>query len=77
MFNNLRSDPTNNADLSLLKNFHLAESVLLQYRFEAFNALNYVQFAAPNASPTSSAFGTISSTSNSARVIQMGLRLSF
>jgi hypothetical protein len=77
MFNNLRSDPTNNADLSLLKNFHLTESVLLQYRFEAFNALNYVQFAAPNVSPTSSAFGTVTGTANTARVIQMGLRLSF
>ena len=76
-FNNLRSDATNNADISMLKNFNIRESVRLQYRFEAFNALNRPQFAAANLSPTSKAFGTITSQANSSRVIQMGLRLIF
>lgn len=76
-FNNLRSDATNNADISMLKNFAIHESVRLQYRFEAFNALNRPQFAAPNLSPTSKAFATITSQANSSRVIQMGLRLTF
>jgi hypothetical protein len=76
-FNNLRSDATNNADLSMLKNFMIREGLKLQYRFEAFNALNRPQFAAPNLSPTSKAFGTITSQANSSRVIQMGLRLTF
>lgn len=76
-FNNLRSDATNNADISLLKNFTLREGVKLQYRFEAFNALNRPQFAAANLSPTSKAFATITSQANSSRVIQMGMRLTF
>jgi hypothetical protein len=76
-FNNLRSDATNNADLSMLKNFRIKERAQLQYRFEAFNALNRPQFAAPNLSPTSKAFGTITALANTPRVIQMGLRLTF
>jgi hypothetical protein len=76
-FNNLRSDPTNNLDLSMIKNFRLFERLKLQYRFEAFNSLNHAQFAAANLSPTSKAFGTITAQANSSRVIQMGLRLTF
>jgi hypothetical protein len=76
-FNNLRSDATNNADISALKSFAIRERIKLQYRFEGFNALNRPQFAAPNVSPTSKAFATISSQANSSRVIQMGLRLTF
>ena len=77
MFNNLRSDAANNVDLSMLKNFHISEKMALQYRFEAFNAFNRTQFAAPNLSPTSSAFGTINSQANVSRSIQMGLKLKF
>jgi len=76
-FNNLRSDATNNADISMLKNFTLHERLRLQYRFEAFNALNRPQFSAANLSPTSKAFATITGQANSSRVIQMGLRLTF
>jgi hypothetical protein len=76
-FNNLRSDATNNADISMLKNFHILERVKLQYRFEAFNALNRPQFAAASLSATSKAFATITSQANSSRVVQMGLRLTF
>ena len=77
MFNNLRSQGANNADLSLIKNFRIRERVKLQYRFEAFNALNRTQFAGPNVNPTNTTFGRITAQANSARVIQMGLRLQF
>ena len=77
MFNNLRSDAANNVDLSMLKNFHIAERFTAQFRFEAFNAFNRTEFAAPNLSPTSSAFGSITGQANTARQIQMGLKLKF
>ncbi|MDE3168037.1 MAG: TonB-dependent receptor, partial [Acidobacteriota bacterium] len=77
MFNNLRSDAANNVDLSMLKNFHIGEKIAVQYRFEAFNAFNRTQFGAPNLSPTSSAFGTITGQANTARQIQMGLKVKF
>lgn len=73
----MRSDVQNNADLSVAKNFTITESSKLQYRFEAFNAFNRVQFGAPNTGPTSSKFGTISGQANTGRVIQMGLRFQY
>ncbi|MGJ5818749.1 carboxypeptidase regulatory-like domain-containing protein [Paludibaculum fermentans] len=77
MFNNLRNDVANNLDLSMLKNFSITERVGGQFRFEAFNALNRTQFAAPNVSPTSAAFGTITGQANTSRQIQLGLKLKF
>ncbi len=77
MFNNLRSDAANNVDLSMIKNFHITERIFSQFRFEAFNAFNRTQFAAPNLSATSAAFGTITGQANTARQIQMGLKLKF
>lgn len=77
MFQNLRSDAANNVDLSMLKNFHVTEKVFAQFRFEAFNAFNRPEFAAPNVSATSSAFGTITAQANTSRQIQMGLKLKF
>jgi len=77
MFQNLRSDAANNVDLSMLKNFHITERMNAQFRFEAFNAFNRTEFAAPNVSPTSSSFGTITGQANTSRQIQMGLKLKF
>ena len=77
MFNNLRSDAANNVDLSMLKNFHVTEKIFAQFRFETFNSFNRPEFAAPNVSPTSSAFGAITGQANTSRQIQMGLKLKF
>ena len=56
-FNNLRRDPTKNADLSLLKKFQLREKMYLQLRFEGFNITNRVGFNAPvSLSPTNASF---------------------
>jgi hypothetical protein len=74
-FGNLRADGTDNVDASMLKNFTLHERLRLQLRAEFFNALNHPQFSAPNLSPTSSTFGTITSQANNTREIQFALRL--
>jgi hypothetical protein len=75
MFNNLRRDATRNLDLSLLKKFSLGERMYLQIRFETFNTTNRVTFDVPNVSPTSTAFGTITTQANTPRRIQTGARL--
>ena len=49
----------------------------LQFRAEAFNAFNRVQFGNPNANINSSAFGVISSQQNMPRNLQLGLRVLF
>lgn len=67
-----------NATLSMFKEFSLAklrEGARLQFRFEAFNALNHPQFNGPHASFTSGNFGTITSTANSPREVQLALKL--
>jgi hypothetical protein len=75
-FNNLRRDPTKNADLSMLKKFQLREKMYLQLRFEGFNITNRVTFGAPTSlSPTSASFGEITTQANTPRRIQLGARL--
>lgn len=73
----LRSDATNNFDLSLLKNFTVGEHVIIQPRVDAFNVLNHVQFNPANVSPTSSSFGTITSQLNTNRNLQGGIHVLF
>ena len=58
-FTGVRADGINNLDASFFKNFRLTERFKLQFRLESYNALNHVQFAAPNTSPLSTTFGQI------------------
>ncbi len=71
---------TSNANLSLFKQFSLGrlrEGAHLELRTEWFNALNHVQFAAPNTTFGSAQFGQVTSQANSPREIQMALKLYF
>jgi Carboxypeptidase regulatory-like domain len=74
-FGNLRRAASKNLDLSASKDFPIAERRYVQLRIETFNLTNHVTFAAPNLTPTSSAFGTIASQANSPRYIQLGARV--
>ena len=71
----LRSPGVRNFDLSLFKNFELRRTTMLQFRVEALNAFNNVQFSGPNTSVTSSSFGVISGQANAPRQLQFGLKL--
>ncbi|HYR90512.1 MAG TPA: TonB-dependent receptor [Terriglobia bacterium] len=64
------------ADISLAKSFQLRESVRLQLRADAFNALNHVNYGAPTTSIASPDFGRITSAPGW-RTGQVGARLSF
>src|SRR6266849_4915477 len=66
-----------NTDLSLSKQFSLArvrEEMNVEFRIEARNAFNHPVFGRPNTSVDDSSFGTISSTSNSPREMQLALK---
>jgi hypothetical protein len=76
-FSGIRADGPNNWDLSVIKNTSLSERTQLQFRAEAINALNHPQFTAPNTTPTSTAFGTVSGEFAWPRVIQFGLKVLF
>ena len=71
----LRAHGVRNFDLSLFKAFQLRQTTTLQFRIEALNAFNRVQFSAPNTSVTSASFGVITGQFNAPRQLQFGLKL--
>ncbi|MEO8737526.1 MAG: TonB-dependent receptor [Edaphobacter sp.] len=64
-------------DLSAIKDFKIHEAINLQFRMEAFNVLNRVQFGFPNTTVGSSTFGYITSQTNLPRNVQLALKLNF
>ena len=81
---NILSGPgTKQIDLSLFKSFMLAERRRLEFRAEAFNALNTPQFNNPNVNIGFTGAGRITSAGNptvfqrTSRQIQLALKLYF
>jgi hypothetical protein len=69
-----------NTNLSLFKDFalpKLREGSHLQFRVEAFNALNHTQFAGPNTTFHTGGFGRISSVAVLPREVQVALKLNW
>jgi hypothetical protein len=67
-----------NTDFALLKRFRVTERQRLEFRAEATNLTNTVQFGYPTTSVSSSTFGRIKDgVINGSRKIQMGLKYSF
>lgn len=82
--NSLRSPSTRQLNFGLSKNFNFTERTKLEFRADAFNVFNEIQFGTPNTNPDPNnnspleGFGTIRGTTPfSNRQIQFGLRLSF
>jgi hypothetical protein len=73
----LRTDGVHNMDLSFTKEFQIKEHMSLQVRGEFFNFTNTPRFAVPNTSVDSGNFGTVTSTANSPRHTQFGVRFQF
>jgi hypothetical protein len=77
---NVRAPGTNNASLSLFKEFNInkmREGAHLEFRAEAFNALNHPVFGFPSATWNTGSFGQVTSQANAPREVQLGLRLLF
>jgi hypothetical protein len=72
-----RTHGTANYDISLFKNFPITEKVRIQFRLESFNTFNRVQFAAPNTTAGSPAFGQVTAQSNPPRQLQLALKVIF
>jgi len=73
----VRAPSLKNLDFSLFKNFHIVERVSLQFRAEAFNLANRVQFGAPGQVLSNATFGIISTQANLPRQMQLALKLLF
>ncbi|HLK21525.1 MAG TPA: TonB-dependent receptor [Bryobacteraceae bacterium] len=64
-------------NLSLSKEFTLAEAKTLEFRWENFNALNHVNLGTPNSTVDVSGAGQITNTANPMRQMQLGLHFRF
>lgn len=78
---NIRDRWATTYDAAAIKTTRIREGMSLQFRFEAFNALNTPVFSSdPNLSPTSANFGKIirdSGQNNAPRSLQFAFRLKF
>jgi hypothetical protein len=80
MLDSVRQPGTNVASLSMFKEFSLSalrEGSRLEFRAEAFNALNHPQFCGPHATVGQDSFGKITGQCNTPREGQMALKLYF
>ncbi len=76
----LRGHGINNYNFALSKRTAISERTRLEFRAEAFNLFNRVQFAKPNTAATTTAnntFGQVNAQQNDPRQIQLVLRLAF
>lgn len=64
-------------DLALQREFAVTETLKVQIRAEAFNALNHTNLGTPNRFVNTPQFGTITEAATPGREIQLGVRLSF
>ncbi|MBB5338987.1 hypothetical protein [Tunturiibacter gelidoferens] len=61
----------------MIKRTHITERVAFQFRAEAFNAFNRHVFGNPDNNPHDAGFGTVGSTANSPRSLQLTFRAEF
>ena len=76
-FDQLRSPGLDSTDLSLFKEFGAAERLKLQFRAEAFNVFNHVQFGGLDTGVTDTNFGHLTTQNNTPRQLQFALKLVF
>lgn len=74
-FSGVRGAGVDMWNMSGTKSFSLRERFRLQFRGEFLNALNHTNLAAPNTTPTNSAFGSITASVGNPRSIVFGLKL--
>ncbi|HEX8736590.1 MAG TPA: TonB-dependent receptor [Pyrinomonadaceae bacterium] len=66
-----------NVDVSLIKIIPFSEQFRGEFRIEAFNVFNWVNYANPNNNISGANFGRIERASTGPRVIQLGFKLNF
>ncbi|HEY0049959.1 MAG TPA: hypothetical protein VGB68_11765, partial [Pyrinomonadaceae bacterium] len=66
-----------NVDISLIRIIPFSEQFRGEFRLEAFNVFNWVNYANPNNNISGANFGRIERASTGPRVIQLGFKLNF
>jgi hypothetical protein len=65
-----------NLDVAVWRSFPILERKSLNFRAEAFNVVNHVEYSNPNTSLNAATFGQITSSANP-RIMQMALKFLF
>jgi hypothetical protein len=73
----MRTDWLRNFDMSVFRLFRIREGMRLEFRMEAFNVFNTPEFDAPTGEFTSPNFGQVTSMTNAARQLQLGMKFVF
>jgi hypothetical protein len=73
----LRGPIANQIDLNISRTIPLTEKLKMHFRTDFINALNHVNYTAPNNDINSSNFGRVTNQANTPRWIQFQLRLTF
>ena len=63
--------------MSLFKNFPIHENLSFDFRAEAFNVFNRVQFGQPNVSVGNTSESSITTQYNNPRILQVSGRIQF
>lgn len=66
-----------NVDISLTKFIPFTERIRGEFRIEAFNVFNWVNYANPNSNISGANFGRIERAATGPRVLQLGMKLNF
>ncbi len=75
LFSGVRGGGRKFLNASLIKTVPIRERLNGQLRAEFFNVLNHPNFGGPNTSPTSAAFGQVTSMTGTSRILQLALRI--
>jgi len=77
--NSFRSKAVFSTDFALVKEFHVGERAIFQFRAEAFNIFNIMNYGVPDSEVGYSNFGTITGLAEQQypRQFQFGLKLTF
>ena len=73
----MRSESYRNDDVSLFKNFPIAEKVNVEFRAEAFNLFNIINPGIPNSTLNDPQYGTVRSIVGLPRQLQFAAKISF
>jgi len=73
----LRAPGVANYDMSIFRNVPIHDRLKVEFRFEAFNVFNRVQFGAPDTTTGAITAGTINSQVNQPRDLQLAVRATF
>ena len=75
--NVFRSAPVFETDFTLARVFRITEQMHLEFRAEAFNVFNMMNYGVPDVDMSTPTFGQITTLATTPRQLQLSLRLNF